>query len=182
MQESDSYGFERVFRRLCAGYDTPPTDERKAAYWRSFRKLSLIEFAGLVDLALVHSQFVSMPTVGALWELHTTAQAKSSPAPAQLIGPTLQEQLCAWVTPRAFAMVQRGEMTHREFSGTWSYTYREWTDTNRERHLQRCAECTGVVIELEDGRKLGWTVAEMQAPEFDSDPPLSPNSSAGAYA
>lgn len=160
MQESDGTAFERVFRRLCAGYDTPPTDERKAAYWRSLRKLTLLEFAGLVDMALVESSFASMPTVGAMWDLHRRTQAPQ-PASAAVMGPTLQEQLMAHVARRlggAITEVRDG-----------TFVYREWTDTARPKGQQRCAECIGWIGCLPNGDRIAFSVTDMQAPEAFGD-------------
>lgn len=163
MQESDFDRFDRALKRLCAGFDTPPTDARRDAYWRSFRKLTILEFSGLVDMALTESSFTSMPTVGVLWDLHRKLHA-SDPAPSQQMGPTLQEQLMAWASSRAHAMMKRGEITPLEFSRPWTFCYREWHDSAKPKHLQRCAECIGVVLETDDGRRIGFSVADMQAP------------------
>lgn len=160
MQESDLPAFERAFSRLCAGFDTPPTASRKDAYWRSFRKISALEFAGLVDTALVESTFVSMPNVGALWELHR----KNSPRPSQPAaqsGPTIQEQLCEYG-----AMKLRTRLTSLEYSMPWTYVYREWIDPARVTPFNKegkCAECTGVVIDLANGSRIGFSVESMLA-------------------
>lgn len=151
MQENDTVNFERALLRLCAGFDVPMSDARKEAYWRSLRKLQLLEFTGLIDMALVESTFASMPTVGALWELHRKVQSPRSTG-ITTSGPTLQEQLCAWVAKQV-----HGRLTPKEFSRPWTYVYREWRDGDK-----RCAECTGVVIERDDGTRLGFKVADMQ--------------------
>lgn len=152
MQESDTANFERSLQRLCAGFDVPMSDARKEAYWRSFRKLQLLEFTGLIDMALVESTFASMPTVGALWELHRKVQSpRASSLPNS--GPSLQERLCEYVL-REFG----SRLTPKEMAGPWAYVYREWRDGDKH-----CAECTGVVIEREDGTRIGFQVRDMQA-------------------
>lgn len=156
MQENDTAGFERAFKRLCAAFDSPPTEARKDAYWRSFRKLQLLEFTGLIDMALVESTFASMPTVGALWELHRKVQSPlSTGIPTN--GPTLQEQLCQFVLRK-----MGSQLTPKEITGPWTYVYREWRDGDK-----RCAECTGVIIERENGARLGFKIADMKAEEFE---------------
>lgn len=151
MQESDNNGFERAFRRLCAAFDVPPTDARKDAYWRSFRKLQLLEFTGLIDISLVEPSFTTMPTVGALWELHRKVQ---SPGTDQIPrnGKTLQEQLCEHVL-REFG----SRLTRLELSRPWTYAYREWKDGNN-----RCAELIGLWIDRENGTRATFRVSDMQ--------------------
>lgn len=162
VQESDGKNFERALQRLCAAFDVPMTDARREAYWRSFRKLSLLEFTGLVDMALVESTYASMPTVGALWELH---RRNSGPPPEPTTtgksGPNIQEQLCAYATLKL-----HHRLTPLEFSMPWTYVYREWIDEARQTPFNkdgRCAECTGVVIDLKDGSRIGFSVASMLA-------------------
>lgn len=149
MQESDAIGFERAFRRLCAGFDSPPTEARKDAYWRAFRKLQLLEFTGLVDTALVESTFASMPTVGALRELHRKVQPDAQ-APAHE-GPTIQSQLCEYVARKLSHLHKTAA-----YALPWTYLYREWGEYGKQR------ECTGLVVALEDGSRLKFDVVDMQ--------------------
>ncbi len=162
MQESDLPDFERALLRLCAGFDTPPTQARKDAYWRAFRKLAVLEFAGLIDAALVESSFASMPTVGALWDLHRKKSAPADQIPRS--GPTLQEQLCEYVARRLSHLIGPGATPQERwaFSRPWTYLHRERRDG-----AERFAECTGVVVEMGDGSVLRFNVAEMVAPEFE---------------
>lgn len=150
MQESDAIGFERAFRRLCAGFDSPPTEARKDAYWRAFRKLQLLEFTGLVDTALVESTFASMPTVGALRELHRKVQPDNGAASAN-DGPSVQAQLCEYVARRLSHLHKT-----TAYALPWTYVYREWNADGKH-----CAECTGVIVTLEDGSRLKFDVADM---------------------
>jgi hypothetical protein len=64
---------------------------------------------------------------------------------------TIQEQLCE------YAMLK---LRHK-YSHPWSYVYREWWDATRPKGFERCAECTGVVIDLDDGTRIGFSVANM---------------------
>jgi hypothetical protein len=152
VQESDAKGFDRALSRLCAGFDVPVTDARREAYWRAFRKLTVLEFAGLVDTALVESTFASMPTVGALRELHRKVQPPPA-ADAPTDGKSLQQQLCE------YTLKQIGSrLSARELRGPWTYLYREWRDGDK-----RCAECTAVVIERDDGTRLKFSAADMRS-------------------
>lgn len=154
MQENDGDKFDRALKRLCAGFNVPPTDARREAYWRSFRKLSVLEFAGLIDVALVESTFAEMPTVGALWDLHRrNTETPIAPTSSSRHEPLIEEQLCAYAAPKL-----HGRLTPWEFSRSWTYVYREWSEAGK-----RCAECTGIVIELDNGTKMGFSAAAMRA-------------------
>lgn len=143
MQESDAKTFERALSRLSAGFNVPVTDARREAYWRAFRKLTVLEFAGLVDTALVESTFASMPTVGALRELHHKVQPETV-SPTANNGPSIQVQLCAYAARRLSHLHQT-----TAYSLPWNYVYRG-------------AECIGLVVEREDGTRLKFSVADMQ--------------------
>lgn len=163
MQDSDAKGFERALARLCAAFDVPVTDARREAYWRSFRKLKLLEFTGLVDVALVESTFASMPTVGALWELfRKVAQA---PATQVASGPSIQAQLCEYAAQHVHDLAgPKDGMTLWEYSRPWTYVYREWIDASKATDVNpegKCAECIGLVIDLANGKRIGWSVAAM---------------------
>jgi len=69
---------------------------------------------------------------------------------------TRQEQLCAFVM-RAHG---RG-LTQTEIARPWTYLHRQWTNEKG----QRCADCTGVLIERDDGSMLRFNVAEMDVPQ-----------------
>jgi hypothetical protein len=157
VQEADLPAFERAFRRLCAGFDVPATDARREAYWRAFHKLSVLEFAGLVDTALVESTFASMPTVGALRELHRKVQSPALTAAPS--GPSVQAQLCEYAAIKLKHLIRKDAPAadRWKYSRPWTYCYREWRDGAGK----QCAEVLGVVIDLDDGNKIGWTVTNM---------------------
>jgi hypothetical protein len=78
---------------------------------------------------------------------------------------TLQEQLCEYAMLKLRHLYD-GINDPKKFwinSRPWSYVYREWWDATRPRGTEKCAECTGVVIDLDDGKRLGFSVAAMQA-------------------
>lgn len=155
MQETDAKAFERAMTRLCAGFNVPLTPARRDAYWRSFRKLSVLEFTGLIDVALVESTFAEMPTVGALWELHrrNTEIPVAAASSSSRHEPTIAEQLCEYTARKL-----NSRLTPLEYSMPWTYVYREWMENGK-----RCAECTGVVIDLQNGTKIGFSAEAMRA-------------------
>jgi hypothetical protein len=79
---------------------------------------------------------------------------------------TLQEQLCEYVAIKLHARLTQGA-TLWDYSGPWTYLYREWWDESRPKGFERCAECTGVVVECRNGKSFKFTVAEMQADTED---------------
>ena len=145
--DTDAPNFERAMRRLCAAFDVPLTDPRREAYWRSFRRLEMLEFTGLVDMALVESQFASLPTVGALWELHRK-HAPATKAPANT-APSVVEQLAN------FAMRTVGKsLTPGELARPWTYVH-------------RAGQVSGVLIERDNGARLRITTDGMHAGTFE---------------
>ncbi len=63
------------------------------------------------------------------------------PQPVSNKGPTIQEQLCVYAS-----LMLRARLDPAQFALPWEYLYREWIDDEKPKHLQRQAECTGVVI------------------------------------
>lgn len=64
-------------------------------------------------------------------------------------GPSLQEQLCAYVMVKHFRsppLSPGPNDRQKQVAMPWTYLYREWIDPDRPKHLQRCAECVGVLI------------------------------------
>jgi hypothetical protein len=78
-------------------------------------------------------------------------------------GPSIQALLCAYAANHVHDGGGPIGMSLWEYSRPWTYVYREWTDEARQKGSQKCAECIGLVIELNDGRRLGWSVAAMLA-------------------
>lgn len=78
-------------------------------------------------------------------------------------GPSIQAQLCEYAALRLQHLIRK-EATPAErwtYSRPWTYCYREWRDETRPKGMEKCAECVGVVIDLDNGKKIGWTVTEM---------------------
>jgi hypothetical protein len=47
-------------------------------------------------------------------------------------------------------------------SRPWTYLYREWFDASRPKGLEKCAECTGLLIECDNGTRFKIMIADMQ--------------------
>ena len=76
---------------------------------------------------------------------------------------TLQVQLCEYAARHVHDKDGPNGMTLGEYSRPWTYVYREWWDATRPKGFEKCAECIGLVIDFGDGRRIGWSVAAMQA-------------------
>lgn len=76
---------------------------------------------------------------------------------------TIQEQLCEYAAMHVHDKDGPNGMTLSEYSLPWTYVYREWWDSTRPKGFEKCAECIGIVIDLNDGRKIGWSVGAMQS-------------------
>jgi hypothetical protein len=159
MHEIDREDFDRSFSRLCAGFDTPPTQPRKDAYWQGFRRHTITEFNRLVDAVLTESKFDSMPSVPALRKL--LGERNAQPAYSGRQGPTVQEQLCEYVMLARFPVGRDGKFTPDQMGQTgrpWTYLFRQWRDETG----RRCSDCSAVWVppfgELEGFRV---TVADM---------------------
>ena len=76
---------------------------------------------------------------------------------------SLQEQLCEYAARHVHDKDGPNGMTLGEYSRPWTYVYREWWDATRPKGFEKCAECIGLVIDFGDGRRIGWSVAAMQA-------------------
>lgn len=159
MQAADRPQFDEVMNRLCSAYNAPPTQPRRDAYFEAFKKLTLLEFTGLAEVASRTPDYATLPTTGLLWALHERTQSANRPAPAQVFGPTLQEQLLEWITKRMGVAVTTVKAP--------TFLYREWVDTSRPKGLQNCAECVGWQAHLPDGRLVSFSVADMHAPNWD---------------
>lgn len=78
---------------------------------------------------------------------------------------SLQEQLCEYAMLKLRSRWE-GEKDLKklwEMSRPWNYVYREWWDATRPKGMEKCAECKGVVIDFDDGSRIGFSVENMQA-------------------
>lgn len=168
MLSTDRDEFDVQLAILCAGYDRPVGD-RGEAYWKGCAKMSLIEFARIVEYALGEQGPEKIPTVNHLWRMRSQLRTPNTLAMAQIdtSEATVQEQLCAYATLHSHDLSGPKGMTLLEFSRPWVYVYREWIDPAMIKKdtnpLGRCAECIGLVIELDNGKRIGWSVAAMLA-------------------
>ena len=83
MQTADREEFEIQLQKLCAAFNVPCTEARIDAYWSGFSRLSLGQFARLVDQALGDEGPKKFPTVADLWELHKKARSSVTIAQSQ---------------------------------------------------------------------------------------------------
>ena len=156
----DAEEFERQLRRLCAGFEVPLTQLRKEAYDTGMAKMSIGQFARCVEYALGEHGPDKFPTTNKIWTIHRRlrAPAQASAQPEQLpngvAGPSIQEQLCDYAALRL-----HGHIKPLEYSLPWTYVYRQWIDEEG----RRCANCIGVVIELKNGKKIGYSTSQMLA-------------------
>lgn len=85
MLSTDRQDFELLLRQLCAGYDKPLGD-RLEAYWKGLAKMSIIEFARVVEFALSEHGPSALPTTKQCWsirqELRRAPATPQGPAPA----------------------------------------------------------------------------------------------------
>jgi hypothetical protein len=72
--------FEILLRELCAGHDKPVGD-RSEAYWKGLAKMSLVEFARVIEFALGENGPDKIPTTNQCWRIRN--ELKRGPAPTQ---------------------------------------------------------------------------------------------------
>lgn len=169
MQSTDREEFEIQLARLCAGFNVPVTKHRVNAYWSGCAKMSLLQMSRAIDEALGEHGPDDLPTTKILWKIlrggRTSGPAgvhTSAPTP-QDEGPSIQAQLCEYAALHVHDLSGPKGMTLKEYSRPWTYVYREWWDATRPKGFERCAECVGLVIDLDNGKRLGWSVAAMIA-------------------
>jgi len=113
VQREDRTEFDRQISVLCAGFNVPLGD-RAEAYWRAFERLSLIEFARMVDAALADGEGERIPTVRQLWAIRsklrtrTRAHADAGQSQADLVA----------------AAIERFKPTDAQLAAPWSWVTR----------------------------------------------------------
>lgn len=166
MQVSDREEFEIQLARLCAGYNVPVTKHRVNAYWSGCAKMTIAQLSRAIDQALGEHGPDELPATQALWKIlrgaRTPAAGVQTSAPIP-DGPSIQAQLCEYAAQHVHDLSGPVGMTLSEYSRPWTYVYREWWDATRPKGFERCAECIGLVIDLGHGKRIGWSVAAMQA-------------------
>jgi hypothetical protein len=140
MLSTDRDEFTAQLSILCAGFDKP-LGERIEAYWKGLAKMSIVEFARCVDYALGPDGPDKLPAVPQIWALKRKLRAVH--LPAQVEGPSIQEQLCEWLGRKL-----GGKPLPKWFTSPWTYLYRD-------------GQCTGVRIEREGDGPLQFSVLEM---------------------
>lgn len=71
---------------------------------------------------------------------------------------TIQDQLMEYAKRKLGVKIRTGTL---EYGSAWTYIYREWWDATRPKGFERCAECTGIIIDLADGQRVGYRVTDM---------------------
>ena len=77
MRSEDREQFDAQVATLCAAYNVPLGD-RPAAMWQAFEKISLSEFARMVEYAMGESGPEKFPTVKQLWNIRRDLRAKGA--------------------------------------------------------------------------------------------------------
>ncbi len=170
MQSTDREEFEIQLARLCAGFNVPVTKHRVNAYWSGCAKMSLAQLSRAIDQALGEHGPDELPATKTLWKIlrgGRTAAAKdvqtSAPSGEGKDGPSIQAQLCEYAAHHVHDLSGPVGMALWEYSRPWTYVYREWWDASRPKGFERCAECISLVIDLDNGKRIGWSVAAMLA-------------------
>lgn len=153
---------ERVWDRLIQSYGTRVTDMYGIAMPKPWvdavDDLSDEQVAYGLRMVLRESP-IHPPALGQFMQC-----CANMPLAQRNEGPTIQAQLCEYsaqhVHDKAGPM---DRMTLWEYSRPWTYVYREWRDETRPKGMEKCAECIGIVIELANGKRIGWSVAAMLA-------------------
>lgn len=161
MLSTDREEFEVQMALLCAGFNVPLGD-RVEAYWKGVAKMSLLEFARTVEYALGEEGPEKIPSTAQLWAIKKKMRSVGAIAVPTMDAdgkalPTIQEQLCEYAAQHTHDLAGPVGMTLLEYSRPWVYVYREW----RDEKANQCAECIGIVIELDTGKRLGWSVKAM---------------------
>ena len=82
VQATDRETFEEQFAALCAGFNVPCTLPRRHAYFLGLAKMSIEQFARVVERCLADNGPEEMPTVNVLWKLHKAPRAAPVSPPA----------------------------------------------------------------------------------------------------
>lgn len=80
MVSSDREAFEEQFAALCAGFNVPCTLPRRHAYFLGLAKMTIAQFARVVERVLTEANLEDMPTVTALWRVHRERRAVQAAA------------------------------------------------------------------------------------------------------
>lgn len=138
---------ERVWVRLVQSYGSRVAE----SYGREMPKPWFEAIADLTDdqvayglRKVIRDTPIHPPTVGQF-----VAACVDMPQPVSDSGPSLQAVLSAYVMLTRYPISRDSKFTAdqmRQSSAPWTFLYREWSDQERPKHLQRCAECTGVLV------------------------------------
>lgn len=104
METTDRVEFDAQMAQLCAAFNVPDKGQA-AAYWIAFRRLSLIEFARIIEAALGPDGPEKMPTVKQLWRIRAELKTAAGPAGATLTPDLIERLITHCLT--SFALSER---------------------------------------------------------------------------
>lgn len=144
----------KLWKRFSESYGSKWSD----AYSASPLRLWIDAIDGLTDEQIaygirkcIRDTPIFPPTLGQFQQA-----CADMPVPRTDSGPTLQEQLCA------FVVLKWPAMPPQQRAARWTFLYRESIDGSKPKHMQRCAECTGVLVPSAGGAEgFRATVIEM---------------------
>jgi hypothetical protein len=82
MVSTEREEFGVLFRRLCFAFDRAHSAEREDAYWLGLSKMSMLDFARVVECCLGEKAPERFPTVRALWELSRSLKPVRAQGPS----------------------------------------------------------------------------------------------------
>jgi len=95
MLSTDREEFGVQLRLLCAGLNVPLGD-REEAYWKGLSKMSLLEFARVVEFALGETGPDKIPTTKQCWQIRNDLRRVPPPQQKALAIPKPPEQYTIW--------------------------------------------------------------------------------------
>lgn len=93
MQVADREQFDEHLAILCAGFNVPVTGHRKHAYFAGLAKMSLAQFARVVEYAVSEDGPEDVPTTKAIWKIHRQLRRPSVQAAATSKAPADPDHL-----------------------------------------------------------------------------------------
>jgi hypothetical protein len=154
MQSTDQDQCYAQLRKLFAGFDLAPSEDRLEAFWTGLTKMSLPQLSRAVEYALSEDYDEKLKAVHQVWDIHRQLRhrgpnAVPEAAPSDQPVATLAAQLCAYA-------VAKIRPTSGEAARPWEYIYREWWIEGKPN-----AELIAVRIERDTGTVTRVAVADM---------------------
>ncbi len=151
MRPYDQPRFQSTMASLAEVFAKQLSPQLVDLYWDALGKITIEQFQASAKAWIKTGK--NFPKPG---DLLGFAALAAPPSQVQSFA-TVQEQLCEYASGHVHDLAGPGErMTLLQYSRPWTYVYREWVAEGK-----RQAECVGLVIELDDGKRLGWSVKAM---------------------